>query len=63
MRKTKSQFIEYLNECPPIIDGYTSGGRGGWYMGGKLRVGSYGALLRVHDPIAFQVGYNEWKRQ
>lgn len=28
-----------------------------------LRMGRYGSYLRKYDPIAFEVGYNEWIRE
>ena len=38
-----------------------------WTIGGVLRQNymwknQYGTALRRHDPIAFRVGYNIWKR-
>ena len=34
--------------------------------GGKDRYtgrDNYGVMLKRYDPIAFEVGYNEWKKQ
>lgn len=53
--KTKKQFEEYLNEIAP--DDHSDD----WIIGGKRRRGKYGASLRKHDPIAFEVGFREWK--
>lgn len=60
MRKTKKMYEEYLNENSP------SQGSDEWIIGGTIRMSNmwsrtYGTALRKHDPIAFEVGYNEWK--
>ncbi len=34
---------------------------GRYLIAGKWRRGRYGSLLRKHDPIAFNVGFQEWK--
>lgn len=37
-----------------------------WIIGGKDRYtgrDNYGVMLKRYDPIAFEVGYNEWKKQ
>ncbi len=31
--------------------------------GGRCGSANYGAWLRKNDPIAFEVGFNEWKGQ
>jgi hypothetical protein len=52
--KTRKAYEEYLNELgTPDADLYSNGGR--VPDGAK-----YGAWLRRNDPIAFNVGYNEW---
>ena len=54
--KTKKEYEEWLNElgCPDD-DHPDSGGRCSWDG-----VRNYGSWLRRNDPIAFQVGFNEW---
>ena len=58
--RTKKAYVEYLNEsCPEQ-------GSDQWIIGGRIRMGMmwkhyYGQALRKYDPIAFNVGYNEWK--
>lgn len=54
-RKTKKDYQEWLDEIAPDY------GSDDWIIGGKRRRGSYGAALRKYDPIAFEVGYREWK--
>lgn len=56
MKKTKKDYQEYLNSVDELI---TEEDR---IIGGKFRRGLYGDELRKHDPIAFEVGYNEWKQ-
>ena len=37
-----------------------------WMIGGKDRYtgrDNYGVMLKRYDPIAFEVGYREWKKQ
>ncbi|MFA5068172.1 MAG: hypothetical protein WC466_09115 [Candidatus Izemoplasmatales bacterium] len=59
-KSLQDKYIEYLNELQP---GYESEE---WIIGGENRAekwfGSYGSALKRFDPIAFQVGFNEWKR-
>ena len=60
MKKTKKNYEEYLNQNSP------SQGSDEWIIGGKIRMNEmwsnkYGTAIRKHDPIAFEVGYNEWK--
>jgi hypothetical protein len=51
---TKNQYVEYLNEFPvPEDDKKSNGGR----IPDKAK---YGDWLRRNDPVAFQVGYNEY---
>ena len=56
MRKTKKAYQEYLNSMDATIS------HDDRIIGGKFRWGMYGDELRKYDPIAFEVGYNEWKR-
>lgn len=55
MRKTKKAYQAYLNSMDAAIS------HDDRIIGGKFRCGMYGDELRKHDPIAFEVGYNEWK--
>ena len=59
-QKTKKQYKEFLNECSPAQGGEE------WIIGGTIRMAymwqnKYGTAIRKYDPIAFQVGYNEFK--
>ena len=61
MEKSKKQYEEWLNSISP------KQGSDEWIIGGKLRMyymwdHAYGTAIRTYDPIAFQVGYNEFKR-
>lgn len=53
-KKPKSQYEKHLNDLGiPEDDKKENGGRiNGW--------AKYGTWLRKHDPIAFNVGYDEW---
>ena len=56
MKMTKAQYMEYLNELGECLtDDY-------FWMQGKYRHGKYGAMLRKYDPISFEVGLNDWRR-
>jgi hypothetical protein len=60
MKKTKKNYEECLNQNSP------SQGSDEWIIGGKIRMNlmwsnKYGTAIRKYDPIAFEVGYNEWK--
>lgn len=55
MKKTKNNYENYLNEVGETLPEES------FIMNGKLRHGAYGRLLRKHDPIAFEVGFNEWR--
>lgn len=57
MKKTKKEYENYLNEIGLSLD------EDRFIIGGKKRNGKYGAMLRKHDPIAFSVGYNDWRRE
>lgn len=54
----KRSYERYLNTMePPEHDHPANGGRVPWGM-----VDNYGTWLRRNDPIAFEVGYGEWRR-
>jgi len=60
IKKTKKVYEEYLNDLyygQDISEGQYS------YINAirLLRVGKLGTALRKHDPIAFYVGYSEWR--
>jgi len=57
--KTKKEYESHLNEigCPDH-DHPENDGRVSWVM-----VDSYGTWLRRNDPIAFNVGCNEYEQQ
>lgn len=63
-RKAKAncryEYEQYLNETTSPTDSF--------WMGGKFRshyynANKYGTALRKYDPIAFEVGYQDWKRE
>ena len=58
MKKTKALYETYLNQIGPLPEDDS------WIIGGKYRFytakGRYGYAVRVHDPIMFEVGFNEW---
>lgn len=61
-RKSKKQYEEYLNELSPSYSDDEN-----WIISGKDRrscyyPGRWGTAIRKFDPIAFEVGYNEWIR-
>ncbi len=69
MNNTKKQYEEYLNEIGNSFYNcaYLSGNRPNriketkiWFY---LARNKYGYMLRKYDSIAFNVGYNEWKRE
>jgi hypothetical protein len=62
MSRTKKEYEEYLNDMSP------EQGSDEWIIGGELRKywmskNQYGAAIRTYDPIAFEVGYNEFKKR
>lgn len=62
-RKNKKDYEEYLNDMFRGQDLYDDG-RGKYsYMNSKklLRAGKMGTALRKHDPVAFEVGFREWR--
>jgi hypothetical protein len=57
---TKKMYEEHLNNNSP------EQGSDEWIIGGSIRMGymwqrKYGTAIRKHDPIGFQVGFNEFK--
>lgn len=56
--KSKKEYEEYLNEIEPPYESDE------WIMAGKRRYlrNGYGKQLCKWDPIAFEVGYGEWRR-
>lgn len=56
MKKTKKNYEEYLNGL-----GYEDTEK--MIIGGKMRRGKFGTMMRKHDPIAFEVGYREWSSE
>ncbi len=58
---TKKHYTEYLNRVGGSLD------EDEFIIGGKFRRGyypnRYGEALRRYDPIAFEVGYNEFNRK
>jgi hypothetical protein len=67
--KTKKKYEEYLNEVGATFESceYMTNPR---RSGKVIKKGSlrnllnderYGYVMRKYDPIAFEVGFNEWK--
>lgn len=56
MEKTKKNYEDYLDEVGKALPEKS------FIIGGKLRHGDYSQLLRKYDPIAFEVGFNEWRK-
>lgn len=55
MKKTKQNYEKWLNELgTPEDDKKSNGGR-------IPDCSNYGGWPRVNDPIAFEVGFREWK--
>lgn len=58
--KSKKDYISMLNDLGNSLS------REEWIIGGKDRYtgrDNYGVMLKRYGPIAFEVGYNEWKKQ
>lgn len=58
--KSKKDYISMLNDLGSSLSMEE------WIIGGKDRYtggDNYGVMLKRYDPIAFEVGYNEWKKQ
>jgi hypothetical protein len=53
MRLSKKAFEETLNEIQVSQEEMI--------IGGKLRHGKYGTMLRKYDVVAFNAAYREWK--
>ena len=49
------QYQEFLNEIGLSLP-CTS-----FCIGGKMRRGLFGNMIRRHDPIAFEVGFRDWR--
>jgi hypothetical protein len=56
---SKKAYEEHLNEVGKSL------GDDEFIIGGVMRRNrnKYGELIRKHDPIGFNVGYNDWKRE
>ena len=66
MKKTKKNYENYLNEVlEPTSLIYLSNKSRGKYISLRYILCSknLGRILRYYDPIAFNVGYNEWVKQ
>lgn len=50
---TRKQHEAYLNEIGESLPETSL------IIGGKLRKGKYGSLIRKYDPIAFEVSFQE----
>lgn len=57
-RKRYEEALNYMQE-----EFWLQAVCGRYLIAGKWRKGKYGYLLRKYDPIAFEVGFNEWKRE
>jgi len=53
--KSRDEYEEYLNELGCPDEDMAPDGRVP-----HSHMLAYGAWLRIHDPIAFNVGFNEW---
>ena len=54
---TRKEYEENLNELGTPIDDLKSNG-------GRIQdTARYGSWLRRNDPVAFNVGFNEWKTE
>lgn len=56
--KTKKEFVSYLNGLVTDRDDDR------WIIGGKNRWtgrNNYGLMLKRYDPVAFEVGFYEWR--
>lgn len=56
-KKTKKAYVDYLNNLSFSYNECWIGGKN-IFHDNRCKYGSY---LRKHDPIAFEVGYREWK--
>lgn len=55
---TRAEYENWVNQVPVADDDLRSNG-------GRIpdRTQNYGTWLRRNDPIAFEVGYQEWARE
>lgn len=64
MSQTKKDYENYLSEIypsyEPFMDYLCIGSK---QTKNALNRGSYGFILRKKDPIAFEVGFSEWKQK
>ncbi len=62
-KETKDDYERYLNDMYYHQDIWMNGVGRYSYMNAPrlLKQGKLGTALRRHDPIAFNVGYREWK--
>ena len=59
--KTIKEYVLYLNEigtCLPY-EAFIIGGK----FHNRSYPNNYANALKRHDPILFNIGYNEWKRE
>ena len=54
-----AEYIKYLNEMGDSLS------EDEFIIGGKQRANNhnYGLLIHTYDPIAFNVGFNDWRRE
>jgi len=57
MKNTKKAYEEFLNELGECLPEEK------FIIGGKMRRGKYGAMMRKYDTIGFEVGYRDWVRE
>lgn len=69
MKKTKKSYEEWLNVESSTYESVvylTNPSRGKYLKPQSLKTslyeGRYGTILRKYDPIAFEVGFNDYKR-
>jgi len=65
IKRTRGAYEQYLNELFPEYNEermayLLTKSRKPTKMRKALDRGNYGKLLRLHDPVAFSVGYGEW---
>jgi len=73
MTKSKKEYEDHLNNLYSIYDCLKNtehcwAGNDKTFAqkkGARLlaEAGHYGTVLKKYDPIAFNVGYNEWRRE
>ncbi len=56
---TRKQYESYLNKLGASLDEEE------FIIGGRMRANKskYGYYMRLHDPIGFEVGFNEWCKE